>query len=283
MTDYRWLEKLIDDDSQLPHGRNLLTQMSGYSTASSQKKAALDKICSAYKKLMQINMDSKDSTEKWIKVSLKATEEYLNLADHQHFSHQSDFKSSIIPEYLYLLVKKIVSESGLSLLPAAQRQIVIECQFVPFEDEHLALKLKRVDVAILKECPLNAGGQEIKDFAIPVVAMEVKTNLDKNMISGVEFSVESLKKTNPLCMYYLISEYADFAVEKQNYAGTSIDEIIILRKQKRSDVRSGSNPPHLIDYDLILKLKQEIQTHLAKINYKRLSCKNKMILGRLIG
>ena len=115
-----------------------------------------------------------------------------------------------------------------------------------------------------------------------MVAIEVKTNLDKNMIGGVEYSVERLKKTFPLSKFFLISEFADFAYKKQNYASTPIDEIIILRKQKRSEVRRDKTKIRGLDKGLVESHITEILEYLESTLNSPDELNARMKQGRLI-
>jgi hypothetical protein len=101
------------------------------------------------------------------------------------------------------------------------------------------------------------------------------------MISGVEFSVATLKSTFPHCAYFAISEFADFELQSNSYASSEIDEIYILRKQKRADFRK-SDVAKPLDRDLIIEILNRffvgIENHLAVHHNLKLRVPN----GRLI-
>jgi hypothetical protein len=281
----RWLQQFSGIDPSLPHGSNLTTKLRSYESLNPAKRNAVDIICSEYLKFLNVCLIPYADSMSWVKEALSAAEHYLKELNSKNldvFSHQSDFKSSVIPEFLYLMFKRLVAGLSLNLEVAAQKHIVIESMFIPRSGEPVTPKFKRVDVAILRPCSLSVDKMLVQDFAMPVVAVENKTNIDKNMIAGVEHSVESLKKTFPLCKYYLVGEFADFAVESQNYAATFIDEILILRKQKRSEVRGGRGNISRIDLDLLLGFKNEIEAHLTSISKGPSDIRKGMRLGRLI-
>lgn len=279
-----WLRKFGSLDPQLPHGSNLVTKLKEYDRLDSDKQKALDAICKEYEAFQSVCSRRAPDSKKWLRDALRTTEKYLaalNRPELDVFSHQSDFKSSVIPEFFYFLFRDVVNRVKPSLVVESQKQIVIELDFVP-ESYPIAPKLKRVDVAILKKTKLKVDKTTVEDFAMPVVAVENKTNLDKNMVSAVEHSVESLKKTFPLCKYYLVSEFADFAVESQNYAATFIDEILILRSQKRSKVRRGARVSP-VSRKLLAGFMRDIETHLTRATRTPKSVKEAMRVGRLIG
>jgi hypothetical protein len=257
------VEKLSKLDSKLPHCSNLKKKATDELKKPSKNIALTKEIVSLYLKynseIQKLNKTS--DAKKWIVTALNHFEKYyseIKTAKFKIFSHQSDFLSSLLPEFLYLLYNKFVISKFKGFVIETQKDLVIDLSFLPYSTSAVNFKSKRVDVAILKPCLFSVNKQKLNDFHIAMIAVEVKTNLDKNMISGVEYSVQRLKKTFPLCKYYLISELADFAYNKQNYAASAIDEILITRKQKRSEVRQDATKLKRIDTDLI-------QNHLTEV------------------
>ena len=112
--------------------------------------------------------------------------------------------------------------------------------------------------------------------------MEMKTNLDKNMMSGIEHSVEALKKTFPNSLYYVITEFSDMAVDKLNYASSGIDEIYILRKQKRAEIRRNINNRNDIDVNLVLEIASECTHQMELVHQVIPSTDIRMTTGKLI-
>ncbi|WP_159583131.1 Bpu10I family restriction endonuclease [Marinoscillum sp. 108] len=274
------LDRLNDIDPNLPHGSNLKTKL-----LSGKQSVVLSSIADAYLNFLNgiNNITTTDQTE-WLKQSLSIFENYyafLKAPENKKFSHQSDFLSSLLPELLYLSYSKIIQSAHSDLEITTQKDIIIDLSFLPYNDSSITFKPKRVDVAIVKKLDVTIGGEAL-DFSIPIVALEVKTNLDKNMISGVEYSVERLKRTFPLCKFYLVSELADFAYEKQNYAGTAIDEIIILRKQKRSVVRKNPKGINNVDLGLFESHINDIHEFLNSNVVTPSNLKERLSTGRLI-
>ncbi|MBA7637597.1 hypothetical protein ES703_45243 [subsurface metagenome] len=143
------------------------------------------------------------------------------------------------------------------------------------------LKFKRVDVAVLIPAKLKFRGNDISQFRIPVVAAEVKTNLDKNMIAGISNSVSALKSTFPLCKYFVISEFSDFQFENQNYANTDIDEVYILRRQKRGEFRHTGKAKS-ISLDVVKDFIEKIIDGLTLIESEVPDITHRLSKGRLI-
>lgn len=281
------VEKLSKLDSKLPHCSNLKKKASDELKKPTKNAALTKEIASLYLKyISEIHkLDKTNDAKKWISTALKHFEIYyieIKSTKFKIFSHQSDFLSSLLPEFLYLLYSKFVITKFKSFVIETQKDLVIDLSFLPYSTSAINFKSKRVDVAILKPCLFSVNKQKLSDFNIALIAIEVKTNLDKNMISGVEYSVQRLKRTFPLCKYYLISELADFAFNKQNYAASAIDEILITRKQKRSEVRRDSSKLNLIDSDLMVNHLNEVLVFLDNAVNEPVTLNKRLKKGKLI-
>lgn len=276
---------LLNIDSQLPHGSNLRTKVGTSIANAGRNESVLRGIGVEYISLLEsIETYTSEDYLGWINECLPDFEKYykfLREDRNKKFSHQSDFLSSLVPEFLYQLYSKFVISKFPDLEITTQKDIDIDISFLPYHELPMVVKHKRVDVAIIKTIPLKIDEAEI-DFNITMVGVEVKTNLDKNMISGVEYSVDRLKKTFPLSKFYLISEFADFAFEKQNYASSQIDEIIILRKQKRSEVRRDITLIKDINVELVSSHIDEVMNFLESVINAPESLNTRMQSGKLI-
>jgi 5'(3')-deoxyribonucleotidase len=281
------IEKLAEFDKKLPHCRNLKTKAFNENTIKGKRANLTKEIVSQYLHYFQAikKLDKINDPEKWITNALKYFEVYyseIKSDKYRIFSHQSDFLSSLFPEFLYILYNKFVLGKHKEFVIETQKDLVIDLSFLPYSTAAINFKSKRVDVAILKPCLFTVNEEKLTDFNIALIAIEVKTNLDKNMIGGVEYSVQRLKRTFPLCKYYLISELADFAYEKQNYAASAIDEILITRKQKRSEVRRDSNKLNPIDSVLLLNHLTEVLQFLETVVEEPVILSKRLKKGKLI-
>jgi hypothetical protein len=281
------IQKLSLIDKKLPHCSNLKTKALNENTSKGKSAILTKEIVSHYLKYYQAvkKLDKVKDPQKWIIEALKHFEIYyaeLKTDKFRIFSHQSDFLSSLLPEFLYLLYDKFVISQHKEFVIETQKDLVIDLSFLPYSTSAINFKSKRVDVAILKPCSFSVNKEKLNDFNIALIAIEVKTNLDKNMIGGVEYSVQRLKRTFPLCKYYLISELADFAYEKQNYAASAIDEILITRKQKRSEVRRDSTKLNPIDANLMFNHLKEVLQFLETAIEAPVVLSNRLKKGKLI-
>lgn len=270
----------------LPHASNLVTKL-GLSNATRDRFwESLSRIVPAYiQARTTISNSSQDDFVSTLVGQLNSYIDFIKEPANNVFAHQSDFSSSVIPELFCLLFLGLVEQYEGEYIIQSQANIVIDCKFDPYQNGRILFDTKRVDVSILLQKELTFDGHAVSDFAIPILASEIKTNLDKNMLSGVENSVSSLKKTFPLCIYFVISEFADFATEEQNYANTDIDEIFILRHQKRSDYRR-SNQRFSIDVNLVMHIYEKAKERLDMFehaNLEDLELVRRMQNGRLKG
>ncbi|MDO4732654.1 MAG: Bpu10I family restriction endonuclease, partial [Bacillota bacterium] len=165
---------------------------------------------------------------------------------------------------------------------SAQKDLTIECIFDISSGGTIRFKNKRVDVAVVKPCQLVFNGTA-NELPIPLIAIECKTNLDKNMISGIEHSVSELKKTFPDCHYFVVTEVSDFDVKKSNYASSGIDEMYILRQQKRGPIRRNPELRKPLSSTLVQELSEILIQNIAAMNADVIGLDTRMQNGKLIG
>ena len=265
----------------LPHCSNLMTQL--------QKKKEND--LNLYNTILPLYLKTRTveyhgDLEEYCEKLTNAVNTYMDFywtLDGKQFSPQTDFISSIIPEMLCTLFGCIIKANKVvGLEVSAEKDLTIECIFDISDGGIVRFKNKRVDVAVVKPCPLSFNGQK-SILPIPLIAIECKTNLDKNMLSGVEQSVNDLKKTFPVCKYYVVSELSDFDVKKSNYASSGIDEIYILRKQKRGQVRSDPTQRKSIHKNLLYELSVIFIECMRQMGIESVDLNIRMLNGKLIG
>lgn len=176
----------------------------------------------------------------------------------------------------------IIRDKGIALEVSAQKDLTIECTFDITGGGKICFKNKRVDVAVVELCELTFNG-ETTELPIPLFAIECKTNLDKNMLSGIEHSVTELKKTFPNCHYFVVTECSDFDVKKSNYASSGIDEMYVLRKQKRGVIRRNPDLRNPIDASLVYEIASLLISNIYAIRADAVDLTTRMQNGKLIG
>lgn len=269
--------------SEYPHGSNISTK--AQHVLSQRQQSALLTAVPAYLAFYKLSK-AYENQSKSLQDLLSAYDSYSNLLMDKNvnvFSHQSDFVSSLLPELLCVLFRRIVDDLdfGAIIDITSQKDIVIECNFDAASGGRIIEKRKRMDVAIILPGKLKFLNTEV-EFGIPVVCLEVKTNIDKNMLSGIESSVETLKRTFPRVKYFTVGEFSDFQIDSQNYASTDIDEILIVRRQKRSEVRRSPSSRKPIAFELIKDFIEEIEGHLRQTMKANTTLASRLPSGRLI-
>lgn len=273
-------DKLIVGQDLPPHSTNLMHQLNKKDPKNIQ---LFNDVCSRYYKFRKEVSNRKIANlEEYVERVVEKTNNYMDFfATSNPFSHQQDFTSSIIPEMFCFIFSRIIEGTDIPLIVQAQNDLPIECMFDLHEGGRLIFKNKRLDLSLCKKSILTLDGVE-HDFVIPMLAMEIKTNLDKNMLAGIENSVAALKRTFPNCLYFVVSEFADLATDKLNYASTEIDEIYIIRNQKRASVRGNKNSKNAINSALVIELALKAVELLASFSEEQLTLEQRMKLGKLI-
>jgi hypothetical protein len=267
-----------------PHGSNLQTK--SQNKLSPAQELAIGKAIPAY--LLWHTLSTKyEKNEISLSDLLNGAERYYDLIrskEVNQFSAQSDFTSSLLPELLCVFLRRIIRDlpdQSFKLKVISQKSLTIDASFDVSNGGRIVEKRKRMDIAIVSPTKLNFNGV-LYDFPIPAMCMEVKTNIDKNMLSGIESSVDILKRTFPQCRYYVMGEFSDFDISEQNYASTGIDEILIVRKQKRSEVRRNPAARNFFSEELFVAFGNEIIEHLVDTVLVKPDLSVRMKNGKLI-
>lgn len=270
---------------RLPHLNNLRTKMCKPNASQCENAIAFRKLFPQYNELHEVLFNDWSPSLESIRTIVESANKYievLNLTECKRFTHQSDFLSSVIPEMLLGLFNRLVSVAGKPYVVRSQDNVIIEVNIDAVAGGRLVLKKKRVDCGIFLPVDMSFRGELQKDFRIPIVVVEVKTNLDKNMISGIEYSVETMKRTFPACHYIVVSEMSDFAIGDLNYAATDIDEVFIIRKQKRGQFRRSKVRKN-IDPDLVWDICQVIEERIDGSSTPVACIEERLRNGLLIG
>lgn len=262
-----------------PHSSNLLHQLSKRDAA--RKLREFNDVCNSYLRLREVGNQITLDLNDYVSQIVDATNAYMDVLLTVNYNHQADFKSSVIPEMFFLILYKIVKTYQEDYFVSAQSDVPIECMFDLQGGSRMMFKTKRLDMLVYKDSQLSLDGATIP-FIIPLIAMEMKTNLDKNMMSGIEHSVTALKKTFPNSLYYVVTEFSDMAIDKLNYASSGIDEIYILRQQKRAAVRRDLNLRNSINPELVLEIANHCIQLMEEVHTIIPSTEVRMTTGKLI-
>ena len=256
------IENLNPSSRSTPHLANLLQKLSN-DTQNNTSNSFLIKALEISANNLKIFRESPDESTSYLQY-IKDTDEYISFlrTDNKIFSHQSDMISSVLPElFCQIFEKKLYALNVKDINVSGQEDLKIDFQILPEDGSSLTFKSKRVDVCVYKVLDMSINNENLK-IPIPLISIENKVNLDKNMIYGIINTSSSVKKMYPKSKFFVYTEFSDLQLDKHNFAYSSINEVYTLRRQKRGSYRRTkiANPIHApLIFDAIDALEDIIQ------------------------
>jgi len=264
--------------SQYIHGNNVVDKVSKHT--SGEKKDVISKIHRRYLLWRQDNESITGILRRDITKKTKLLNRYKNFVHGLNkkglggyvFTFQSKLEPTILEEFLYYLFKDIPVLKGKNL-KLGPVDAYVEMGFAPndiesFEkDVSLDITTKDQDFAISRPVFYVVASEptetaKYKELSVPIVAIEVKTYLDKTMLVGAAGTAERLKAANPNALFLLVTETT--GVGKGVVLGkTKIDEIFVIRKQRsiEKDMPGKLKP---IDDQVVWDLFSMVRDHLKR-------------------
>ena len=184
---------------------------------------------------------------------------------------------TIMEEFFYLLFNKLMQIHGIceSNLFVGKGNSYVSLSFTPgsfaeiFSRPGAYIHTKDQDFMLgaSVKVTVEAGTKkETEETVIPVIAIECKTYLERNMLDSCAATARRLKNAMPYCVYIVAAEY--MKMEGAAPELTDIDEVYIMCRRKNSDrearKRSGL-PPYDIDANLVTDLFERVVRHLKAI------------------
>ena len=166
-------------------------------------------------------------------------------------SGQLKIGSTVLEEFLPRLVWQVFSdrlaEYGLVIGPASTLTgLTFDTNLIRGKvGEGMSIRSKDHDFVIGRQLHLWSSHHEDSNeplafkTTIPYLATEIKTNLDKTMFQEANATSRDLKLTVQNSRYLLLCEWLDMT--PISTVGTSIDEVILLRKAKRLSAQVRQN------------------------------------------
>ena len=117
-------------------------------------------------------------------------------------------------------------------------------------------------------CPDNIDSGKVKNskIIVPVIAIECKTYLERNMLDSCAGTATRIKKATPYCLYIVASEY--LKLKDSHPELTDIDEVYVLCRESNADrltkQKNGQNITP-INEDLILDIFYLVSNHLNRV------------------
>ena len=184
---------------------------------------------------------------------------------------------TVMEEFFYLFFQKYLYTLGIQNpnLFLGKENSYVSLSFTPksFSDilndvkPYIHSKDQDFVLGIIVDINVRSGEQEtIQSTILPVIAIECKTYLEKNMLDSCANTATRLKNAMPYCLYIVASEY--MKMDEASPELTDIDEVYILCKAKNSERlrRTQENlPPLDIDGFLIVDLFSRVRRHLNAI------------------
>jgi len=221
----------------------------------------------------------------------------LSILEARENSGQENLRSSILEEFFQLLLFPLtdsVRSQSPKCLTLGKANSYVSLTFTPrsfsslFEQATPTIHTKDQDFVL--GCSINLSSslvganntdKNLAKVVIPVVAIECKTYIERNMLDACAGTAKRLKSAMPYCLYFVAAEY--MKMDEAYPELTDIDELFILTKASNADrlrYRSEVRDPHPICEDLIQVIFEMIATHLKKIWW---SPEDALARGRVIG
>lgn len=272
---YGYLQSAYETRPYLVHAKNIAGKRATKKNAA--KLAVLDLFAEQYKTYLAGNLALRGSSKEIVSKRVKLLNDYYDFfsdydASHEVkvddvFSAQSKFRSTVLEEFLAILLHDAVSEC-LKEVPDANIEIgsvkayanlyFYGKDFASFAvAPSLGINVKDQDFAIYRNVKIRMDESAPIVTSVPVVAIECKTYVDKTMFEGAAATAEKLKAGNPYTMFGIVAE--TYEIDRSFIPAYSrVDQVYILRKGSRK----GQLKP--IDDEVVFKLVTDITTHLKK-------------------
>lgn len=271
-------EKNLDFISNLDkdvykHASNICAKYSSKGKFTKEQKEGFPKIVDKYAGYIKSNNEIVGYTNENIEKRVELLNEYYDFIDGNYydlFSSQSKFRSTILEEFMYILLKDLVEEKKQVLeekasdvrIGAARSYTNLYFSGKDFEDfisnPKIGINEKDQDFAIYRPINISIGDSDTKSTNLPIIAVENKTYIDKTMLEGSIATADKIKSGNPYSLFMIVSEYYDVDLSIDPIY-SRIDQIYILRKSKR---KSEDNKP--ICSDVVISLVEDIKQHLDR-------------------
>ena len=211
---------------------------------------------------------------------VKILNEYKNFVDkltneYKYFKMQEKMSSSIMEEFLFYLLKDIPSirssvNEGLIYMGSANAYTDLSFapknikDFLMYPNVYINFKNQDFTISKLIKCTFECNGnQECREIIVPTVAIECKTFIPSTMLGQSIYEAELLKKGNPYSLYIMVAEQ-NALKDDENLKNIKIDEIFILRKQKRNSLKNKVSDKNPIDCNVIRELYEFVKDYLNK-------------------
>jgi len=266
------VEDVCKKSSALVHAQNILTKKR--QNLSGTKEKALRLIEKTYLKYIKQqfaigeNIEDRDKIEQRVKLLNDYYTFFSANGDfNSEFHSQSKLRSTILEEFLYLLFKDFIKQIKITIpdnndvLALGSAKAYTNLYFKSkdiksfIEELETGINEKDQDFTIYRPVKLQINSNT-REVNVPIVAVEVKTYIDKTMLEGIIATAEKIKSGNPYAKFYAITETYEVDLNVDP-AYSRIDQIYVLRKTTRRGTQS-------IQPDVVYDFYSEITNYLQR-------------------
>lgn len=245
---------------QLIHASNLINKCKKKKSLDPETKGftqnhdILCKLLPAYIEYIRCQLSISDDSEDNIKKRVESLDNYYkifeDLAVESIFDSRSKIRSTILEEFMYLLLLKATNELKSKLgknskyvksgsIKAYSNLYITGKGVVDFiVKPEVKINTKDQDYAVYRSIPIMIANEDDRSKIlseevanVPIIAIENKTFLDKTMLEGSVATAEKVKLGNPYSTYIVVTE--TYAVDEDvDPIYSRIDQIFVLRKCK---------------------------------------------------
>lgn len=274
-----YIESQLKSCRSLVHASNVVKKCK---ESKSSKALAMQDLAVKYAEYLQKQLSLKGYTDSIIKKRINLLNDYYDFYDYNSkhkynelFTSQGKLRPTILEEFIFLLFKdyleymkgkpNVVARAyGMGAAKAYTNLYFSPSDFVNFsKDPSIKINVKDQDFAIFRIVNFNVGEDKDKSMSyeakVPIIAVEVKTYLDKTMLEGAIATAEKLKMGNPYASFIVVSEAYEVSTDVDP-SYSQIDQIYVLRKCRKRTERAQS-----IQSDVVLDLFHEAKYHIENI------------------
>ena len=258
---------------QLIHASNLIAKCRKSLNVEGDHYKTLCKLLPIYLHYLSCQLSINDYSEDSIKKRVESLDKYYksfeDLAVESIFDSRSKIRSTILEEFMYLLLLKATEELKNKL---GDKSKYVKCGSVKaYSNLYITgkgvvdfiirpivkINTKDQDYAVYRSVPIMIINENDKNDIIsqevanvPIIAIENKTFLDKTMLEGSVATAEKVKLGNPYSTYIVVTE--TYAVDEDvDPIYSRIDQIFVLRKCKTDKENRLAMP---ISPDVVAKI-----------------------------
>lgn len=246
------IRNLKNEHPQLVHASNIYAKLEKLERGdlNNIQTDAIRNIAEAYSDYIEAQLNLKEYSKETVYNKVSLLNNYYNyLFENEYdniFTSQGKLRPTILEEFMFLLFKDLVEtfkndiddrESKLKLGSVkAYTNLYFKSEDIKsfIHDIKTGVNVKDQDFAIYRQLDLTVNNYK-EEVNLPIIAIEVKTYLDKTMLEGAIATAEKIKLGNPYSKFFVVAENYDVDL-KVDPAYSRIDQIFVLRKSKRSVV-----------------------------------------------